>query len=502
MLSLRFATAQSPSPPVAKLRREAPGFFAEAKRRKKLGELSMRKGVDVRTTKRADHSNAACGAASRMGCSSRVGFERDPGGLAAADGAARGCERARSGAGLASRATRGRVTPSPPDSTLRSAVAPGPAFGARPATTGLIVACTLVFVACLIGFAMRSDEPLRAVFRSLWTLDDPELLTEVGALAAARVWLDGEWWRVASAGLLHGSWLHLGLNMLGLWTVGQWTEKVWGWWRQLVLMVVSSIGGCLASLAWAEAPLVVGASAGIFGVAGALVVARAWGSDEIRDALAPVSAGTLGFWLVFWLAVGALLPLLFGFSLLAQAGHIGGLAFGCLMGFGFSRRKEQRGTRAACGALVGLGLGAAAYASSAPTLRPNYPLMMGAELLARGDYSRAVEQFELALAVTPEDQKKAEAKNAIAYSLAEAGVELERADLLVGEALEVEPGNSDYLDTVGWIRCQQGRVEAAAVYLRLAGAFAEMAERETPEIQLHLETCAEVAVPRGTGGSQ
>ena len=41
-------------------------------------------------------------------------------------------------------------------------------------------------------------------------------------------------------------------------------------------------------------------------LAGALVVARAWGSAETRDALAPVSARTLGFWLVFWLVVGAL----------------------------------------------------------------------------------------------------------------------------------------------------------------------------------------------------
>ncbi|WP_181197134.1 rhomboid family intramembrane serine protease, partial [Enhygromyxa salina] len=119
---------------------------------------------------------------------------------------------------------------------------------------------------------MRSDAPGDALVRSLWTFEDPELLRAAGGLAATRVWLHGEWWRVLSAGLLHGSWLHLVLNMMGLWVVGQWTEKAWGWWRQLLLFFVSSVGGCLASLAWAEAPLVVGASAGIFGVAGALVV--------------------------------------------------------------------------------------------------------------------------------------------------------------------------------------------------------------------------------------
>jgi membrane associated rhomboid family serine protease len=359
----------------------------------------------------------------------------------------------------------------------------------------LIVLCTLAFVACLIPFVIRSDEPFRALIGSLWVIDDAQLLTDAGALAATRVWIDQQWWRVASAGLLHGSWLHLGLNMLGLWAVGQWTEKVWGGWRQLVLFGVSSIGGCLASLAWAEAPLVVGASAGIFGVAGALVVARAWGSAETRQALAPVSAGTLGFWLVFWLVIGALLPLLLGISLLAQAGHLGGLAFGSLLGFAYSRRKEQRVARVASGVAVALCLGAAVLASAAPERRPNYPVFMGSELLSRGEFGEAVGYFESALAMAPEDHQLA---NAVAYSLAEAGVELERAESLIDGALAVEPGNSDYLDTLGWIRCKQGRVDTGVVYLRLASAFAEVAERDTPEIEEHLEACPGSAVPRGT----
>jgi hypothetical protein len=32
----------------------------------------------------------------------------------------------------------------------------------------------------------------------------------------------------------------------------------------------------------------------------------------------------------------------------------------------------------------------------------------------------------------------------------------------------------------------------------MAGAFAEVVERETPEIQEHLAECASVGVPRGT----
>ena len=368
----------------------------------------------------------------------------------------------------------------------------GPEFRARPATTASIVACTLAFAGCLVALVLRSDDPLRAIRMSSWKIEDLELLTDAGALAATSVWIDQQWWRVASAGVLHGSLLHLGLNMLGLWTVGQWTEKVWGGWRQLALLGISSIGGCLASLAWAEAPMVVGASAGIFGVAGALVVARAWGSAETRDVLAPVSARSLGFWLVFWLAVGALIPLIFGISILAQAGHLGGLGFGCLLGYGMSRPREQRWARVGSWVAVVLGLCGMVAAARAPSWRPNYPVFMAVELLSRADYPGAVEQFDAALVRAPDDHELA---NAAAYWLAEAGVELDRAELYVGQALAVEPGNADYLDTLGWIWCKQGRGEAGVVVLRMAGP---LAERETPEIAEHVEQCAAVGVPRGT----
>ena len=359
-----------------------------------------------------------------------------------------------------------------------------PRFRARPATSGLITACTIVFVGCVVALLLRSEQPLKDLPDTLWAFPDPELLVTLGGLAAPRVWLDHEWWRVASAGLLHGSWLHLGLNMLALWSVGQWTEKAWGWWRQLVVFAVSSVGGCLASLAWAEAPLVVGASAGIFGLAGALVVARAWGREAVQRAMEPVSARGLGFWLVFWLVVGALLPLA-GVSLLAQAGHVGGLVFGCVLGWVFSRPSEQRfwGYLGAGG--VVLGLGGVWAASVEPSWRANYHVFVGAEYLERGRFEEAAASFEVALGESPGGDPQL--ANAGAYSLAEAGVRLERAEELVGVALEADPGNPDYMDTMGWIRCKQGRVEAGVVWVRLALA---LAEREVPEIEAHVDGCS------------
>lgn len=358
---------------------------------------------------------------------------------------------------------------------------------ARPATLGLIVTCVLVFVVVWIAAIVRADEPGHAAFRMVWTFDDASLLERLGALAAVRVWLDGEWWRPLSAGLLHGSWLHVALNMLGLWTVGQWTEKAWGWWRQLVLFFVASVGGCLASLAWAEAPIVVGASAGIFGVAGALVVARAWGCEAIRKSLEPVSARTLGFWLVFWLGIGALLPWMFGVSLLAQAGHVGGLLFGMIAGYALSLQVERRSLRAVLWSSVILGLVGTGLAARAPAWRPSYHVFLGSELLDRGQFERAAVHFDRGLEAAPEDHVLA---NAVAYSLAEAGVELERAEDLVRQALRMAPDNADYLDTLGWVLCRQGRTEEGIEALEAAKA---VASREIPEIEEHLGLCGTAA---------
>ena len=358
---------------------------------------------------------------------------------------------------------------------------------ARPATAALIFVCALVFVVEFLVACARADSLQDTLLASVWMLDDVELMQDAGALVATRVWLDAQWWRVGTAGLLHGSWLHLVLNMLALWAVGQWTEKAWGPWRQLVLFGTASVGGCLASLAWAEAPLVVGASAGIFGIAGALVVARAWGSDRVQGELEPVSARVLGGWLIFWLVIGFTLPLL-GVSVLAQAGHVGGLIFGCAVGAIFaSDRKKHRFKRFISGIGTVLGLGGLVAASFAPTWRPNYHGFMGSELLRRGEFERAAAHFDRALAGAPDDPGMA---NAVAYSLAEAGVELERAEELVLFSLEEEPESAEYLDTLGWIQCKQGRTEEGIATLTAAQAAAT---QEIPEIGEHLEVCAEVA---------
>lgn len=83
----------------------------------------------------------------------------------------------------------------------------------------------------------------------------------------------------------------------------------------------------------------------------------------------------------------------------------------------------------------------------------------------RGDEARAQEHFraaaEAAMRVVPSRQRSPEALNFAAYALAVAGMELEKAEELVKEALARDASNGAYMDTLGWILYRRGEHEAA-----------------------------------------
>ncbi len=86
--------------------------------------------------------------------------------------------------------------------------------------------------------------------------------------------LHGEYWRLLSPMLLHGSIAHLGLNMWALVSFGGFLEQLLGPRRYLILYVASGLGGSIASALRPDEVLSVGASGGIWGlmIAGAVLV--------------------------------------------------------------------------------------------------------------------------------------------------------------------------------------------------------------------------------------
>ncbi|MDC0671300.1 rhomboid family intramembrane serine protease [Nannocystis radixulma] len=358
-----------------------------------------------------------------------------------------------------------------------------------PVTAGLLGVCIVLYAITFIVTLAHAPDPLDTALRSVWSLsleESTDVFRQLGALELSRIWLDGEWWRVVTTGLLHGSLLHLVLNSIALLSVGEWVEQAWGHLRALALFTLASIGGALASLAWCESPIVLGASGGILGQAGALWLARRWGSAKIQEILEPISPTSLGILIVICLALGLAIPGI------AQAGHLGGLAAGLLLGAAWVAR--ARPLKLALSLALALFLGGLAWLGAQPTHRTNYYAILGFRMLADDHPADALILFNRGLERDPEN---ANFRNAVAYQLALDGVELERAETLSLGALQPDSLNASYLDTLGWIWCRRGLADSGTRVLHAAGW---LAREPFPELAEHLAGCATAAadVPRGT----
>ncbi|AFY68637.1 Peptidase S54, rhomboid domain protein [Thalassoporum mexicanum PCC 7367] len=100
-------------------------------------------------------------------------------------------------------------------------------------------------------------------------------LYQLGALDPIAVRHQGEWWRLVNAMFLHYGYIHLFMNMIGLYFLGGFVETSLGWWRYLLVYLFSGIGSMLtvtivAFFVSPELPqITVGASGAIMGMVGA-----------------------------------------------------------------------------------------------------------------------------------------------------------------------------------------------------------------------------------------
>jgi len=83
--------------------------------------------------------------------------------------------------------------------------------------------------------------------------------------------LAGQWWRLLTSTFLHFDVWHLLGNMTVLWIIGKRAEQVFSRWVFLLLYLSCGVAGSIASQAFHQEDLSAGASAAIFGLAGALI---------------------------------------------------------------------------------------------------------------------------------------------------------------------------------------------------------------------------------------
>ena len=105
-------------------------------------------------------------------------------------------------------------------------------------------------------------------------------------------------------------------------------------------------------------------------------------------------------------------------------------------------------------------------------------VLLGSLLEETGKRQEAVEKFQEALKINPDYHP---ALNSLGYMYAEDGKNLDQAEVLIKKALEFEPDNGAYVDSLGWVYFKMNRLDDARQYLeRAAGLLAD------PEIYDHL----------------
>jgi membrane associated rhomboid family serine protease len=135
---------------------------------------------------------------------------------------------------------------------------------------------------------------------------------------------DGEYWRLITSAFLHGSILHLGMNMLMLYWIGAPIENAIGRARFLILYLVSGLAGAAGALLLTDAnAITVGASGAIFGLLGAAVVFERQGTHVLGGSALSIIILNL--------------VLTFAVPNISVGGHIGGLVGGALGGLALSR---------------------------------------------------------------------------------------------------------------------------------------------------------------------
>jgi membrane associated rhomboid family serine protease len=134
----------------------------------------------------------------------------------------------------------------------------------------------------------------------------------------------GEYWRLLTVTLLHGSLLHLALNMYALYLAGPIVERWYGSTRFLLIYLACAAAGSVGSFVFGGDAPSVGASGAIFGLFGVLLAASRLHHPVDRQSRMLVSQ----------LGMLILINIAFGFAVrgIDNAAHLAGLAAGLWLG--------------------------------------------------------------------------------------------------------------------------------------------------------------------------
>lgn len=278
-------------------------------------------------------------------------------------------------------------------------------------------------------------------------LDDPFGLVAYGANVPVLVEA-GEWYRLFSANFLHINLLHLYLNGLGILILGMLLERLIGAWRFLALYLVAAVAGAAASAYASGAALSVGASTAVFGLLGALGLVN-W---RFRDRLPGGFRQPLRWWVLI-LGINALLPVLV--PMIDWAAHAGGF----VAGFAFAAVVCRDARSIEPPHDVGAGF---KVVTAALVLVSAFAL---AEGLGAGGGDGAAAESRVARELVARPGVPARTLNTLAWRYATSpdasSAELALAERAAARAVEAQPGNASFLDTLATVYYRQRDLDRA-----------------------------------------
>ena len=181
----------------------------------------------------------------------------------------------------------------------------------------------LILVNILIYFAT-------VIYSGNWFDFDTKSLMDLGANYGPST-LNGEYWRYFTSIFLHGSLVHMAINMQSLYYLGTYVERLYGSKHFFVIYILSGLLGSAFSNLLDPTVVSVGASGAVFGTAAAFLVLLYKPSLNIPKSFSNDLLYSVGFFFVYNIFYGITK------SGIDNGAHLGGAIGGLIFGFLMAR---------------------------------------------------------------------------------------------------------------------------------------------------------------------
>jgi rhomboid protease GluP len=208
--------------------------------------------------------------------------------------------------------------------------------------------------------------------------------------------ISGEYWRLMTAGFVHGSIAHIGINMWCLYSLGRLSEQLFGKWQTFMIYMLTGVGGALLSVTYDPGRLSVGASGAVFGIAGAVVAGLKFGDLEIPEGQRRATLSSVVMFAIISFSLG-------GIGRTDNMCHLGGFITGLMLGLPLGAFARKSGSLQIAILVITAAVLAVGYRELEQTKGPDAQKTAAVLAWQQKDYAKAARLLEKYTVARPED---------------------------------------------------------------------------------------------------